>query len=124
MTISEPTLLNGLRILDLADEKASFTSKLLADMGARVIKVEKPGGDLSRKKSPFFPDSSSSKNSLPFFYNNTNKLSITLDLEHSEGQSLFQKLVKKVDVLIETFSPGYLKQINLDYETQKKSIQN
>ncbi len=73
VTISEPTLLNGLRILDLADEKASFTSKLLADMGARVIKVEKPGGDLSRKKGPFFQDPSSSQNSLPFFYNNTNK---------------------------------------------------
>ena len=46
-------LLEGIRVLDLADEKASFCSKLLADMGARVIKIERPGGDLSRRWAHF-----------------------------------------------------------------------
>jgi crotonobetainyl-CoA:carnitine CoA-transferase CaiB-like acyl-CoA transferase len=108
--------LAGIRILDLADEKASFCTKLLADMGAHVIKVEKPGGDSSRKIGPFCNDTSPSPNSLSFFYNNTNKFGITLDLEHSEGQSIFRKLVRKSDVVVETFPPGYLKQIGLDYE--------
>ncbi len=110
-------LLDDVRILDLADEKADFATKLLADMGARVIKVEKPGGAASRKRGPFCNHRSPSKNSLPFFYSNTNKYGITLDLEHREGKSIFLKLVKKTDVLVETFPPGYLKRMELDYET-------
>ena len=98
--------LHGLRILDLADEKASFCTKLLADMGARVIKVEKPGGDASRSIEPFFNDTSRSKNSIPFFYSNTNKLGITLDLKNDEGQSICSKLVPNTDVIVATFGPG------------------
>ncbi|MBW2487517.1 MAG: CoA transferase, partial [Deltaproteobacteria bacterium] len=70
-TANQYGFLHGLRILDLADESASFCTKLLADMGARVIKVEKPGGDASRNTGPFFKETSQSKNSIPFFYNNT-----------------------------------------------------
>jgi crotonobetainyl-CoA:carnitine CoA-transferase CaiB-like acyl-CoA transferase len=109
--------LHGLRILDLADEKASFCTKLLADMGAAVIKVEKPGGDASRNIGPFFEDTSRSKTAIPFFYNNTRKLSITLDLESRAGNSIFLKLVPKSDVIVETFSPGHLKRIGLAFET-------
>jgi crotonobetainyl-CoA:carnitine CoA-transferase CaiB-like acyl-CoA transferase len=69
--------LHGLSVLDLADEKGDFCTKLLADMGARVIKVEKPGGDASRNIGPFFKDTSRLKNSIPFFYNNTNIWNIT-----------------------------------------------
>jgi benzylsuccinate CoA-transferase BbsE subunit len=109
--------LHGLRILDLADEKASFCTKLLSDMGARVIKVEKPGGDASRNIGPFFEDTSRSKTGIPFFCNNTRKLSITLDLESSAAKPIFLKLVRKTDVIVETFSPGHLKRIGLDFET-------
>ena len=49
----EQGLLDGIRILDLADEKASFCTKILADLGARVVKIEKPGGDESRRMGPF-----------------------------------------------------------------------
>ncbi len=105
--------LHGLRILDLADEKASFCTKLLADMGARVIKVEKPGGHASRNTGPFFKDSSLSKSSIPFFYNNTNKLGITLDLGHKEGHSLFSKLASNSDVIVHTFAPENLKRLDL-----------
>ncbi|MCK4784868.1 MAG: CoA transferase [Desulfobacteraceae bacterium] len=113
---NERGLLSGLRVMDLADEKAGFCSKLLADMGARVIKIEKPDGDPSRHIGPFRKDSSKSKSSLSFFYNNTNKLGITLDIEHREGKSLFLRLVKRTDVIMETFPPGYLEQIGLDFE--------
>ena len=82
-------LLNGIQILDLADEKASFCSKLLADMGANVIKVEKPGGDPSRKIGPFLGNVPHQERSLSFYYNNTNKFSITLNLEHRVGHEIF-----------------------------------
>jgi crotonobetainyl-CoA:carnitine CoA-transferase CaiB-like acyl-CoA transferase len=108
--------LHGLRILDLADEKASFCTRLLADMGARVIKVEKPGGDVSRNIGPFFKDKSRSKNSIPFFYNNINKLAITLDLEQDKGQSVFSKLVADTDVVVHTFAPDDQIRLGLDYE--------
>lgn len=108
--------LYGLRILDLADEKASFCTRLLADMGARVIKVEKPGGDASRNIGPFFKDKSRSKDSIPFFYSNTNKLAITLDLEQDKGQSVFSKLVADTDVVVHTFAPEGQIRLGLDYE--------
>jgi crotonobetainyl-CoA:carnitine CoA-transferase CaiB-like acyl-CoA transferase len=118
---NERGLLSGLQVLDLADEKAGFCSKLLADMGARVIKIERPGGNPSRKTGPFLKDSSKPKSSLSFVYNNTNKLGITLDIERREGKTLFLKLVKTADVVIETFLPGSLEKIGLDFEVLTRS---
>jgi benzylsuccinate CoA-transferase BbsE subunit len=115
--------LSGLQVLDLADEKAGFCSKLLADMGARVIKIEKPGGNPSRQIGPFLKDSSESKSSLSFFYDNINKLGITLDIERREGKALFLKLVKTADVVVETFHPGFLEKIGLDFEVLARSNQ-
>jgi len=112
-------LLEGIRILDLADEKASFCSKLFADMGARVIKVEKPGGDPSRRIGPFLGKTPDPEKSLFFYYHNANKLGITLDLEHEEGKKIFLKLLKGTDIVVETFRPGYLKEIGLDFDSLK-----
>jgi len=109
-------LLKGLQVLDLADEKASFCSKLLADLGARVIKIERPGGDPSRRIGPFLGDPPGSEKSLFFFHNNTNKLGITLNLEHEDGKEIFSKLLQKADVLVETFPPDYLRQKGLGFE--------
>jgi len=114
-------LLQGIRILDLADEKASFCSKLLADMGATVIKVEKPGGDSSRKIGPFLRNSPHPERSLFFYYNNTNKLGITLNLEHPMGRGIFIRLIKRTDIIIETFAPGYLKNLELNFEILKEA---
>jgi benzylsuccinate CoA-transferase BbsE subunit len=105
-------LLEGLQVLDLADEKASFCSKLLADLGARVIKIERPGGDPSRTIGPFLEGSPNPEESLFFFHNNTNKLGITLNLEHEDGKEIFFKLLRKTDVIIES-SPDYLEQNGL-----------
>jgi benzylsuccinate CoA-transferase BbsE subunit len=105
----------SIRVLDLAGERTSFCSKLLAGMGAEVIKIEPPGGDRSRTIGPFCKYSSYPDNSLFFRYHNTGKKSITLDLEHNRGRELFKSLIAQADVLIESFAPGYLETIGLHY---------
>lgn len=109
-------LLPEIRIIDLADEKASFCSKLLADMGASVIKIEKPGGDPSRQKGPFFKNASPPEGSLFFWYGNSNKRGITLDIEKSEGKEIFRRFMRTTDVVIETFPPGYLEKLGLGFD--------
>jgi crotonobetainyl-CoA:carnitine CoA-transferase CaiB-like acyl-CoA transferase len=113
-------LLNGIQILDLADEKASFCSKLLADLGAYVIKVERPGGDAPRKIGPFYQNEPSPERSFFFWYHNTNKWGITLDIEQNEGKKIFFKLLKKTDIVVETFLPGYLDQLGLGFDVLRE----
>ena len=115
MLSEEECLLRGLQVLDLADEKASFCSKLLADFGAEVIKIEPPGGDASRRIGPFQGNNPHSGKSLSFWYNNTNKLGITLNLETEEGREKFRQLAREADIVVEAFSPGYLERLGLDY---------
>jgi len=114
-------LLSGMNILDLADQKASFGSKLLADMGARVIKVEKPGGDPARKMAGGGPKSASAQANLAFSYHNTNKQGITLNLEHARGRELFLRLVSRSDVVVETFPPGYLEKHGLGFSRLREA---
>jgi crotonobetainyl-CoA:carnitine CoA-transferase CaiB-like acyl-CoA transferase len=113
-------LLDGTRILDLADEKASFCTKLLADLGARVVKIEKPGGDVSRRMGPFWENASYPEKSLSFFYNNTSKQGITLDLAAERGREIFLELVERYDIIVETFQPGYLSKLKLEFNDLKK----
>jgi crotonobetainyl-CoA:carnitine CoA-transferase CaiB-like acyl-CoA transferase len=108
--------LKGVRAIDLADEKAAFCSKLLADLGAEVIKVERPGGDPSRDIGPFADGMPGSERSLPFWYNNSGKLGLTLDLQDHEGKQVLLQLISKADVLIESFPTGYLRGLGLDFE--------
>jgi len=108
--------LEGVKVLDLADEKASFCSKLLADLGASVIKAEKSEGDASRGFGPFWGEEPHPNRSLFFNYNNMNKLGITLNLDHAEGRSLFRRLIEKHDIVVETFPPGHLKELGLGFE--------
>lgn len=109
-------MLTGLEVLDLADERAGFCTRILALMGARVIKIEPPGGSPERRRGPFIDDIAHPKKSLSFSYQNTNKLSITLDLSQPQGRQLFQRLVRKTDVLVETFSPEAIKKFSCAYE--------
>ena len=74
-------MLDPYRVLDLTDEKGQFCGKLLGDLGADVIKIEKPGGDPSRKIGPFFGDDPDPEKSLHWFAFNTNKRGMTLDLK-------------------------------------------
>ena len=114
-------LLHGIRILDLANEKAFFCSKVLADLGAVVIKVEKPGVDSSRTVGPRAGNASSSEASFFFSYNNANKLGITLDIEKDEGRELFIRLVQTADVVVETFRPGYLEALGCPYKAMSEA---
>ena len=114
--VGKESLLARIRVLDLADEKASFCSKILADLGAHVTKVEKPGGDSSRGIGPFWENSAHPAESLSFWYNNANKLGVTLNLEDSAGREIFAKLSKNTDVIVESFQPGYLDKLGLSFE--------
>ena len=96
------------RILDLSDRRAAFCGRLLADYGADVVKVEPPSGDPSRRLGPYPSDFPDPERSLDFFFYNTNKRSITLDLETESGRSLFRRLAADADVIIESFDRHYL----------------
>ena len=109
-------VLHDIRVLDLSQGvPGPFCAKLLAGLGAEVIKVEPPGtGDLSRSAGPFLGDAQP-RNSALFLYLNTSKKGITLDLEQPGGQQIMQRLVQSCDVLIESHPPGVLERLNLGY---------
>jgi crotonobetainyl-CoA:carnitine CoA-transferase CaiB-like acyl-CoA transferase len=115
-----PGPLTGLRILELADEKGQFCGKLLGDLGADVVKIEPPGGEPSRHVGPFLDDIPHPERSLSFWYYNTSKRGITLNLETADGQRLFGRLAATSDVILETFRPGFLTPLGLDYESLSK----
>ena len=109
-------MLSCYRVLDLTDDKAFICGRALSDFGAEVIKVEKPGGDPSRLKGPFYKDEFDPEKNLTWFAFNSNKKGITLDIESAQGKELFLKLVKTADVVVESFAVGYLDKIGLGYE--------
>ena len=111
----ENSLLGPYRVLDLSDEKGVLCGKILADLGADVIKVEPPGGDPMRHIAPFCHDTPDPEKSLYWFTFNTSKRSVTLDITRTDGQEIFKKLVKTADFVIECFPPGYLDRLGLGY---------
>ena len=111
----EGSLLDPYRILDLSDEKGVLCGKVLADLGADVLKIEPPGGDPMRHIGPFYHDTPDPEKSLYWFTFNTSKRSITLDITKSDGQKIFKRLAKTADFVIECFSPGYLDRLGLGY---------
>jgi benzylsuccinate CoA-transferase BbsE subunit len=115
-----PTRKAGFRVLDLAEGAAAFCSKLLADLGAEVIKVERPGGEPSRRVGPSPRDVSSRKDSFSFIYHNGGKRGITLNLNLPAGRELFLKLLPGTDVVIDSFRPGELNRLGLDYPALRK----
>ena len=118
MTNSQRTgPLSDYRVLDLAGPLGLHCTKLLADMGADVIKVEAPTGDQSRRIPPFKDDTPHAEKSLYFLHFNTNKRSITLDIEKPDGRAILLELARKADVLIETAHPGHMDNLGLGYET-------
>jgi benzylsuccinate CoA-transferase BbsE subunit len=107
--------LSSCRVLDLTDEKGFLCGKILADLGADVIKIEKPGGDKSRKLGPFYHGAPDPEKSLYWFAYNLNKRGITLNIEAREGQQILTKLVQTADFFLESFSPGYLDDLGFSY---------
>jgi crotonobetainyl-CoA:carnitine CoA-transferase CaiB-like acyl-CoA transferase len=114
--VTRTRALDGRRVLELADERGVYCGKLLADMGADVIKIEKPGGDATRSLPPFWEDRPDPDRSLFFLYTNTSKRGVTLDITRGEGKGLFRRLAEKADMVLETFPPGFLEDLGLGYE--------
>ena len=117
-TSNTPSALDGITVLDLTRVLSGpYCTMMLADMGARVIKVEQPGkGDDTRGWGPPFQNGESAY----FLSINRNKESVTLNLKHPEGRRVLDALIEKSDVLVENFRPGTLDKMGLGYETLSK----
>lgn len=109
--------LSHLRVIDLTHHVAGpYCTKLLADFGAEVIKVERPGsGDPSRAMGPFPDDRADPEASGTFQFLNTNKRSITLNLKTVTGRRILEDLARNADVLVESFSPRVMPGLGLEY---------
>lgn len=110
--------LSGVKVLDLTHHiTGPFCTKLLADYGAEVIKIERPDqGDITRRMGPFFEDTPHPEKSGLFLHLNTNKKGITLNLKSEQGREIFIQLLKTVDIFVENFSPGVMTSLGLGYE--------
>jgi len=91
------SILSGCRVLDLTDAKGRLCSRYLADMGAEVIRLEKPS------------------QSADFHWEDLGKRLVTLDIELKQGQKVFKRLLKTADILVESRPPGYLETLGLGY---------
>ncbi|QFG04057.1 CaiB/BaiF CoA transferase family protein [Tepidiforma bonchosmolovskayae] len=110
--------LDGVRVIEFADETAAYCGRLLADLGAEVIKVEPPGGGRLRRARPFVRGHEGDPNaSLAFWVHNTSKKSVVLDLETDEGRSLARKLALTADIVLEDCPVGYLAERGLGFDT-------
>lgn len=109
--------LTGIRVLDMSRLlPGPYCTMLLADFGAEVIKIEEPGkGDYSRSFPPFLKDFGYWHLQL-----NRNKQSVVLDLKSEEGKNIFLELIKTADVVVESYRPGVLKKLGVDYEAAAK----
>ena len=108
--------LTGISVLDLTNVLSGpFATLILADLGANVIKVEKPLGDDSRKYGPFINNESSYFISL-----NRGKKSIVLDLKTKKDKKIFNKLLSKVDILVDNFKPGILEKLGYSWKSLSK----
>jgi len=115
-------VLSDIRVIDLTHYVAGpYCTKLLADFGADVIKVERPGtGDPARRLGPFPGDEPHPEKSGLFLFLNTNKRSITLNLKSETGRKILLDLVKTADILVENFSPRVMPSLGLSYDDLRK----
>jgi len=98
-----------------------YCTKLLADLGAEVIKVEPPGvGDEARRRGPFLEDIPHPERSGLYLYLNTNKLGITLDVRTSAGRSILRELIEQTDIFVEDNPPAVMEELGLAYEDLKQ----
>ncbi len=114
--------LSGLKVIEFGDlVSAPYCGKLMADMGAEVIKIEKPRiGDEARRRKPFAGEKPGVERSGLFAYLNTNKFGITLDPKAERGKIVFEKLVREADILVENQTPKEMSAMGLDYTSLEK----
>lgn len=115
--MTAPTALDGVRVLDLTHHIAGpHCTKILADWGADVMKIERPpAGDPARLMPPFFHDEPDIEKSALFLHLNTNKRSVTLNPKTDAGREIFARLVAEHDIIVENFRPGVLASWGFDY---------
>ncbi|MCX6021364.1 MAG: CoA transferase [Chloroflexi bacterium] len=113
--------LDGIRVLELGGDKGEYGTKILADLGADVIKIEPPSGDPGRRIPPFAGDIPHPERSLRFLYRNVNKRGITLDIESPDGQGILKRLIQSADIVLESYPPGYLDRLGLGYAALQES---
>ena len=107
--------LAGYRVLDVADEKGQLCARLLAELGADVIKIEPRDGDVTRQNGPFYRGEAGPETSLWWWAMNAGKRAVTCELRLEAGRDLFRRLVATADVLVETWTPGLARDMGLDY---------
>jgi crotonobetainyl-CoA:carnitine CoA-transferase CaiB-like acyl-CoA transferase len=114
-------VLDGVKVIEYGNlVSAPFCAKILADMGAEVIKIEAPCcGDDSRRMEPFLKDVPGLERSGLFQYLNMNKMGITLNPEITSGKKIFRELLKNADIFVENNSPGRMKELELSYDYVK-----
>ncbi|MGO9057977.1 MAG: CaiB/BaiF CoA transferase family protein [Candidatus Binataceae bacterium] len=123
MSDSHDAMLTGLKVLDCGENvSAPYATKLMADLGAEVIKVEPPVvGDSARARGPYPRDHEGDREQSGLFLAlNTNKRGVTVDLMHSEGRALLDRLATQADVLVHNYTPSRAKGLGLDYERLSK----
>ncbi len=110
--------LAGVRVLDLTHYiSGPFCTRLLADYGAEVLKIEPPdAGDRARFIGPFWNDTGDPEHGAPFHYLNASKKGITLNLKEKTGLRLLKELVRDSDILVENFRPGVMERLGLSYD--------
>jgi crotonobetainyl-CoA:carnitine CoA-transferase CaiB-like acyl-CoA transferase len=113
----QDTFLQGVRVLEVGDEKGEYCGKVLAGLGADVIRVEPPEGDITRTYGPFVGDVADPDRSLHFWHYNFGKRGVRLDLDRADDREVFRQLALRSDVVIDTRPSGYLEARGLDYTT-------
>lgn len=108
-----PAPLEHLHVVDLTDLRGAFAGRLLADLGADVIKVEPPGGDPGRLQPPFAGNIAALDRSLPFLYRNANKRGVVINLNDAAGRRRFDELCARTDILLENFGPDAQRRFGL-----------
>ena len=112
--------LDGVKVLDLSEDiSGSFCGRRMADYGADVLKIEPPVGASLRRMGPFFGDAPHPAKRLFYLLMNLNKKGATLNLETVTGRNILKRLVPHVDVLIESYRPGFMSELGVGYEDLK-----
>jgi crotonobetainyl-CoA:carnitine CoA-transferase CaiB-like acyl-CoA transferase len=109
--------LGGLRVLEIGNELGEYCGKVLAGLGADVVRVERPGGDETRTYGPFYKDEPHPDRSLYFWHYNLGKRSVVLDLDRESDLHELTRLIETVDVVVDSRPRSYLSHYGLDFES-------
>ena len=109
--------LDGYRVLDLSNETGFLCGRMLAELGADVVKIEPPSGDPARFRPPYVGGVADPERAITWLAYNASKRGVTLDLSSASGRALFDRLCATADAIVETYDPATLAALKLDWET-------